>query len=808
MKTKLYFLILVSFIFGLSRAQVPQGFNYQAVARDASGASIVNTEMPVRITIQEDSLGGQVFWKELHPSVITNTYGLINIIVGKGEKLPESTVKDFSSIDWSVTPKYIMTEIFYNEWKNMGSSRLWSVPYAMVAGDLEGPVGKLSVKGGTTTGLEDALFEVKNKDGQTVFAVYNEGVRVYVSDGNKGTKGGFAVGGFGSDKAESQKYFIITKDSARLYLDTNPLTKGTKGGFAVGGYDLTKGSVQNYFDVSADSIRLYINDQGKGTKGGFAVGGFDNTKGINANFLNVATDAGGIINPSQNRILWYPLQDKNAFLVGRVLIHHPDSIGVNSVTTGYESRAKGMYSQALGYQSIARGDFSTAIGNKAVAHKVNSFAFGNMARAMADDSYALGTGAKATGNKSFALGSVGVDTLGNPTGPTIASAEAAFALGFGSVSSGIGSFTFGVMDTASGLFSQALGYLTRSQGLFSTTMGAGTTVESEGWNATAAGILTRAGNWAAFALGDQTYASGHTSFATGYRTLASGQLSATFGAQNTASGIGSVATGYNTIASGYGAISMGENTVAQPYASLVLGRYNLISGTPDFWFDWEPALVIGNGTSPSSRSNAMTVYKNGIADFGGYINLNRNSTYGAVYVNSMQAVWYDGNYFSWGYDGLYNYFARPVTIGYSGSPSYMLYVQGAVYATGGWAGSDARWKKDIQPIHDILPGILKLNGVYYDWRVDEFPDMKFEDERQIGLIAQDLEKVFPELVRTDDKGYKAVSYEKLTVVLLEGLKEQQKQLNSALEENQQLRSEIQSLKEDVVKIKSLIGINP
>ncbi len=77
-----------------------------------------------------------------------------------------------------------------------------SVPYAMIAEDLAGSVKKLAVEG-ETSGLEDALFEVKNKDGQTVFAVYNEGVRIYVSNGAKALKGGFAVGGFGTDKAES-----------------------------------------------------------------------------------------------------------------------------------------------------------------------------------------------------------------------------------------------------------------------------------------------------------------------------------------------------------------------------------------------------------------------------------------------------------------------------------------------------------------------------------------------------------------------------------------------------------------------------
>ena len=320
-------------------AQVPQGFNYQAIARLTTGDPIINTTLPVRITIQADSLGTSIIWQELHSSVTTNGFGLITLILGKGARQAASTVATFNAIDWTVSPKFIKTEINYSGWKTMGVSRLWSVPYSSIAEGLGGPVKKLAVKG-VTTSPDDALFEVKNKDGQIVFAVYNEGVRVYVSDGAKALKGGFAVGGFGTDKAESTKYMFVGKDSVRIYLDTNPLTKKLKGGFAVGGYDLLKGTVQDYLDVNSDSVRIYIdsNPATKKVKGGFAVGGYDMTKGTNTNYMNVNTDASGIINPSQNRILWYPL--KNAFLTGRVLILDKDSVGVNSFASGYESKAK------------------------------------------------------------------------------------------------------------------------------------------------------------------------------------------------------------------------------------------------------------------------------------------------------------------------------------------------------------------------------------------------------------------------------------------------------------------------------------
>jgi hypothetical protein len=750
MKTKLFLLFLVSFIFCTGEAQIPQGFNYQAVARDpVSGNPIVNTPMPVRLTIQTET-ADTTFWQEEHSSVITNSFGLINVIVGKGVR-KAGTAATFSAIDWSKGSKFIKTEIDYGGWKTMGTSQLWSVPYTMIAGDIKSPIKKLTVKG-TTSDMDEALFEVKNNIGQTIFAVYNEGVRVYVDDGKKGIRGGFAVGGFGDEKGVSQKYLA----------------------------------------VSADSIRMYIDDQGKGIRGGFAVGGFDQSKTGNANFLNVATDAGGIVNPAQNRVLWYPMLDKNAFLVGRVLIQHPDSIGVNSVTTGYESRAKGMYSQAFGFQSIARGNYSTAIGKNALAHKDNSFAFGDKARASGISSYAFGTGAKASGEKSFALGSVGVDSLGNPTGPTIASGYAAFALGFGSVASGWGAFTLGVIDTASGPFALAMGYNTKSESLFSTTLGWGTTVELFGINGLATGAFTKAGNYAAAAFGDHTYASGHTSFATGFETTAAGHLSSTFGLQTTANGSNSIA--------------MGDNTTAQAYGSFVLGRYNVVSGTPGIWNNAEPAFVIGNGTSASSRSNAVTIYKNGSADFGGSINLNKNSTYGAVYVNSKQAVWFDGNYFSWGYDGLYNVFAHPVSVGTTANPgSYSLYVVGTTHCTGGtWTDSDIRWKKNISDLDNVLDKALQLKSVSYSWKQEEFPEKRFDSGTQIGLIAQDVEKVFPELVRTDDNGYKAVSYEKLSVVLLEGMKEQQHEIETTKKENLELKSELQSLKEEIEKIRILM----
>ena len=436
----------------------------------------------------------------------------------------------------------------------------------------------------------------------------------------------------------------------------------------------------------------------------------------------------------------------------------------------------------MGYIAVARGNYSTSIGKSSVANGANSFALGNQSKAQANDSYAFGTGAQATGKLSFALGSVGVDSTGAPTGQTVASGMGAFALGFGSIASAQGAFTFGVSDSAAGPFSLAMGYATRSRGLFSTTMGAGTIVESPGWCATATGVLTKAGNWAAVAFGDQTYAKGHTSFATGFKTTAGAQLSSTFGDQTTTNGYASVAMGYNT--------------TAQAFGSLAIGRYNLISGATNLWSADDPVFVIGNGTSAAARSNAMTVYKSGAADIASSINLNTNVASGiAMYVNNDEALWYNGTTYSWGFGGTYNVFARKVSVGTTADPgTYTLFVAGNAWSTAAWLGSDIRWKKNISSLVNTLDGINQLNAVNYEWRRDEFPALGFDKGVQIGLIAQDVEKIFPELVKTDNNGYKAVSYEKLSVVLLEGMKEQQHQIESVKKENEQLKSEIDELK--------------
>ena len=126
----------------------------------------------------------------------------------------------------------------------------------------------------------------------------------------------------------------------------------------------------------------------------------------------------------------------------------------------------------------------------------------------------------------------------------------------------------------------------------------------------------------------------------------------------------------------------------------------------------------------------------------------------------------------------------------------LLRVNGTLEFTAGYAVSDKRWKKDIKPLPDALIKVKKLNGVSYLWRRDEFPEKGFAQGRQIGLIAQDVEKVLPEVVKTDSKGYKSVAYSNVVPILIEALKKQQdiiEKQNQAIAKQGQAIAELQRL---------------
>ena len=111
------------------------------------------------------------------------------------------------------------------------------------------------------------------------------------------------------------------------------------------------------------------------------------------------------------------------------------------------------------------------------------------------------------------------------------------------------------------------------------------------------------------------------------------------------------------------------------------------------------------------------------------------------------------------------------------APNQKLQVSGNICYTGTIAAcSDIRYKKNIVPLENVLNEVMSLHAIYYNWDKEKFADKSFNDERQLGFSAQEIKKLFPEIVQTDAEGYMAVDYSRLTPVLVEAIKEQQQQI--------------------------------
>ena len=196
--------------------------------------------------------------------------------------------------------------------------------------------------------------------------------------------------------------------------------------------------------------------------------------------------------------------------------------------------------------------------------------------------------------------------------------------------------------------------------------------------------------------------------AMGNSTTASGNESTAMGYDTYASGEASTAMGYSTNASAQSSTAMGQNTKASDYASVVIGQFNS-SGSS----------VTNNATS-FSTSNTAFVIGNG-AD-----SSNKSDAF---------KVMFNGD----------------------ATVSNDLTVSGDVVVS-----SDARLKSNIVSLGSTLSRLLLIDGKSYEMK----------GKQKIGVLAQEIKEVFPELVSEDDNEMLAVNYQGLVPVLINALKEQ------------------------------------
>jgi hypothetical protein len=122
---------LSAILFSFTIAQVPQGINYQAIARNASGNLLSNHQVTVRLTIHANTPTGAIAYSQVD-TASTNQYGLFTIVIGGATGIPGG----FSGISWESGPKYLQVEMDPTagaSFADMGTTELVSVPYALHA---------------------------------------------------------------------------------------------------------------------------------------------------------------------------------------------------------------------------------------------------------------------------------------------------------------------------------------------------------------------------------------------------------------------------------------------------------------------------------------------------------------------------------------------------------------------------------------------------------------------------------------------------------------------------------------------------
>ncbi len=368
--------------------------------------------------------------------------------------------------------------------------------------------------------------------------------------------------------------------------------------------------------------------------------------------------------------------------------------GGGALAIGFETVASGAQSTAMGYRTTASGTSSTAMGHYTVGIGNSSTAMGSFSVASGSSSTAMGNWTEASGSYSTAMGS-----------RTTASDFGSLAIGhYNTTDETPNPSTFDLANTA-----------------FAIGNGTNNSNRSDAMNVLFDGTTNIAGPVTATSfIGD---GSGLTNLPAGfsgdYNDLSNTPLNF-----NTTSTTG-IESPTNT-ASGNYSTAMGRSNTAADYGTFAIGLYNTVdmNPTPDVWKGNNTAFVIGNGTSNSNRSDAITVWFDGTTTISGDLTVN----------------------------------------------------------------SDARLKSNIISLGSTLAKLLALDGKSYTFKRDE-------SKQKIGLLAQDVQKVFPELVKkaSDEQGTLSINYQGLIPVLINAIKEQDERIKEQDDKINRLEALVQKL---------------
>jgi hypothetical protein len=322
----------------------------------------------------------------------------------------------------------------------------------------------------------------------------------------------------------------------------------------------------------------------------------------------------------------------------------------------------------------------------------------------------------------------------------------------------------GQSNSATGLLSTVGGgFLNKSTGEYSTIAGGNENQATGSYPTVGGGCKNLAsGIFSSILGGVLNQASGQ------YSTVGGGVINKASGSYSTVGGgVSNQATGYiSTIAGGNANCAIGYiSTIAGGNSNQASGSYSIVGGGVSNQAKGECSFIGGGGSNIASGSLSGIL--------GGLSNTVTHAcsfAIGSSLTSTSGSTTYMNN-------------ATVACHLQVGGTTTMNTTTGRIDASNdvvAFATSDYRLKENIQPIKNALCKLIGVSGNTFDWKPltqEEIQTIHGNKGRDVGVIAQEIEAILPEAVTTRDNGYKAVNYEKIIPLLIEAIKDQQKQID-------------------------------
>ncbi len=527
----------------------------------------------------------------------------------------------------------------------------------------------------------------------------------------------------------------------------------------------------------------------------------------------------GVLRVNNNSILLGSLNNGGSIGTNSVAIGSSVNADENSIAIGKSSKAGKTSSVAVGYSTEAEGEYSTAVGYGAAASGKGSIALGGggaleQPTAEANGSVAIGY-ALSSGSNALAIGPGGIGS--SMDSRTRATGSTSIAIGGNAQSTKGYSVSLGVSSRSTEEYAMAIGTLSTASAKKSIALGISSTSSND--DSLALGSQATASGTTSIALGKEASATNAGSISIGELTTAIAPGSISLGAHSTSTGEGTAAIGYGTVAGstnstalGYFAQASGENSVAIGANSLSGGANNVAIGfnackgvtgsnktcigansgpkTGSYLTDNVERVFIGSQSKFNGGTSVLEVHntdaKASFRDYG-YGSLSSNATSVVVNGNLLvrgRIVFQPEVYHK---DYVFDTCALTMTSGSGNDYAYFRYCGGEANSLGTALSSDRRLKYVGEENTSGLAKIRELKVLNYTYKKDK------TKTPHVGVIAQDLQKIFPDAVTKGKDGFLKIRMEDMFYAVINAIKELDAKVTAQDKKIKELESRIEKL---------------